>query len=75
MRILALSDVEEATLYEETMRAKIGNIDLIVSCGDLSIDYLSYISTVYGAPLFFVRGNHDQKISRDVEIGENLIIH
>ncbi|HEX3047980.1 MAG TPA: metallophosphoesterase, partial [Bacillota bacterium] len=35
-------------------------------------DYLSYISTVYGAPLFMVRGNHDGKKSDEDLFGENL---
>lgn len=72
MKILAIADVEEETLYEERMRLKIGPVDLIISCGDLSEDYLSYVSTVYGAPLFYVRGNHDQKITKAVSLGENL---
>jgi uncharacterized protein len=72
MRILALADVEEETMFEERMRLKIGSVDLIISCGDLSADYLSYVSTVYGAPLFFVRGNHDQNINRATAVGENL---
>lgn len=72
MRILAIADVEEETMYEERMRLKIGRVDLIISCGDLSEDYLSYVSTVYGAPLFYVRGNHDQAITRATAVGENL---
>jgi len=72
MKILAISDVEEKILYEETKREKIGAVDLIISCGDLKADYLSYISTVYGAPLFYVRGNHDKNLTEQVAVGENL---
>lgn len=72
MRILAIADSEEKVLYEETKREKIGDIDLIISCGDLHGDYLSCISTMYKAPLFFVRGNHDSKLLTDEPVGENL---
>jgi Icc-related predicted phosphoesterase len=72
MKILAISDVEEAVLYEETKRAKIGPVDMIISCGDLKESYLSYISTVYQAPLFYVRGNHDAKLDSGNPVGENL---
>ena len=69
MRILAVSDVEEDVLTETKT---IDGIDLIISCGDLNESYLSYLSTVYGAPLFFVRGNHDLAITPDIVVGENL---
>lgn len=72
MRILAVSDIEEAVLYEETKQAKIGKVDLVISCGDLKLSYLSYLSTVYQAPLFFVRGNHDGFITPESQFGENL---
>ncbi len=70
MRILAVSDIEEGLLAAETK--KIAGVDLIVSCGDLNESYLSYLSTIYGVPLFFVRGNHDQELTSDGPVGENL---
>ncbi len=70
MKILAVSDVESPMLAAETKR--LSGIDLIISCGDLNESYLSYLTTVYGAPLFFVRGNHDLAITPQVIIGENL---
>ena len=56
-----MSNAEEETLDEERMRVKIGPVDPIISGGDLSEDYLSYVSTIYGAPLFYVRGNHPER--------------
>lgn len=72
MRILAISDVEEAVLYEETKQQKLGPVDMVISCGDLKEAYLSYISTVFNAPLFYVRGNHDTQIDPRQPLGENL---
>lgn len=31
----------------------------MIGCGDLPADYLDVLSTIYAAPLLFVRGNHD----------------
>jgi Icc-related predicted phosphoesterase len=59
VRLLAVSDeVEPQLLDERTVEAQ-GHVDLVVGCGDLPADYLDALATVYGAPLIFVRGNHD----------------
>ena len=59
VRLLAVSDeVEPQLLDERTVEAQ-GRVDLVIGCGDLPADYLDAISTLYAAPLIFVRGNHD----------------
>jgi Icc-related predicted phosphoesterase len=59
LRLLAVSDEVEPQLVDERTVAAQGRIDLVVGCGDLPADYLDVLSTVYQAPLLFVRGNHD----------------
>ncbi len=59
MRLLAVSDEVEPQLLDERTVAAQGHVDLVIGCGDLPADYLDALSTVYGAPLVFVRGNHD----------------
>jgi uncharacterized protein len=59
LRLLAVSDEVEPQLVDERTVAAQGRIDLVVGCGDLPADYLDVLSTVYAAPLLFVRGNHD----------------
>jgi Icc-related predicted phosphoesterase len=61
IRILAVADEVEETLYGETL----GQLqpDLVVSCGDLPFDYLEYIVTVLSVPLLYVPGNHDPDLS------------
>lgn len=59
MTLLALSDVVNPKLYSPAIIELKDKIDLIVSCGDLPIYYLDFISTTLGKPLFFVCGNHD----------------
>lgn len=59
MRILAVSDEQEQSLYDYFQRERWGQIDLIVSCGDLPPNYLEFLVSVFDVPLFYVRGNHD----------------
>ena len=60
MRILTVSDKVEPVLYSPYIRERVGEIDLILACGDLPDYYLEYIVGVLDAPLFFVHGNHDK---------------
>lgn len=61
MRILAIGDVVDPVLADEIdpQRWQPGTVSAIVSCGDLPADYLTSLSERFGAPLFYVLGNHD----------------
>ena len=59
VRLLAVSDEVEPQLLDERTIAAQGRVDLVIGCGDLPADYLDGLCTLYGAPLLFVRGNHD----------------
>jgi hypothetical protein len=60
IRILAASDEREPGLEHEVNRAGIGAIDLVVGCGDLDPRWLAFLADAFGAPLVYVRGNHDR---------------
>lgn len=57
--MLAVSDEVEAQLIDERTVQAQGRVDVVIGCGDLPADYLDALATAYGAPLVFVRGNHD----------------
>ena len=59
MKILTVSDRVEPILYNQFEPDRFTNIDLILACGDLPPEYLSFLYARINAPLFFVRGNHD----------------
>jgi len=59
MRILAIADVAEPTLWERLNRSKLEGVDLIISCGDLPPAYLSFLTCFTSAPILYVHGNHD----------------
>lgn len=61
MRILAVSDIVDPVLYDRYDAAwwQSQHVDLIISCGDLPADYLSFLVSAFNVPLFYVPGNHD----------------
>lgn len=59
MNILTLSDTESAYLWDNERLREMTNIDLVISCGDLKAEYLSYLATFLHAPILYVHGNHD----------------
>jgi predicted phosphodiesterase len=56
-KILAVSDEIDEALYGPALEDV--RPDLVVSCGDLPLDYLEYLVTRLNAPLVYVPGNHD----------------
>jgi uncharacterized protein len=59
MKILTVSDHESKYLWEFFDREKFSDTDLVISCGDLDKEYLSFLVTMISAPLYYVPGNHD----------------
>lgn len=59
MKILALSDQVVESIYSADVRERFGDVDLLLSCGDLPYSYLEYVVTLLGVPAFYVHGNHD----------------
>ena len=64
MRILAVSDEESPALWEYYTPGKLKEYDLILSCGDLKADYLSFLVTMARCPVLYVHGNHDESYDR-----------
>jgi len=69
MRILAISDEVTDALYHPNFQQLTGDIDLLVSCGDLPYGYMDFIVTqARVARAVFVHGNHDKTmVSADGE--------
>jgi Icc-related predicted phosphoesterase len=60
IKLLAVSDEVVPWIHSAQLVERCGDVDVIVSCGDLPSEYLEYIATMLGKPCFYVRGNHDQ---------------
>lgn len=59
MKILLLADEESKYYWDFFDKEKLEGIDLIISCGDLAPQYLSFIATFAKVPVLYVHGNHD----------------
>jgi Icc-related predicted phosphoesterase len=64
MRILTVSDRVEPVLYDQFDPRQFEKVELILACGDLPPEYLSFLADRLNAPLYFVRGNHDLRHDR-----------
>lgn len=60
MKILLIADEESAYLWDYYQPGRLRDVDLILSCGDLKQEYLEFLVTMAGKPLYYVHGNHDK---------------
>ncbi|MGN1266816.1 MAG: metallophosphoesterase, partial [Dorea sp.] len=65
MKILVIADKEARYLWDYFEKSKLQGIDLIISCGDLDSEYLSFLATFTSAPVLYVHGNHDDKYEKN----------
>ena len=63
MKILLLSDLACPYLWDYYQPGRLKDYDLIISCGDLSANYLSFLVTMGRCPVLYVHGNHDWRYS------------
>lgn len=59
MKLLVLSDTESPFLWDYYKPGCLKEYDLIISCGDLKPEYLTFLVTMGRAPVVYVHGNHD----------------
>ncbi len=62
MNLLTVSDKECVRIYSPHIKMRFEDVDLALSCGDLSYYYLEYIISSLDIPLYYVRGNHANPI-------------
>ncbi len=60
MKILTISDEECPALWDYYQPGRLDGYDLILSCGDLNSNYLSFLVTMAKCPVLYVPGNHDR---------------
>lgn len=61
MKIMAIADEESKLLWDYFDKSYLEGIDLILSCGDLKPQYLSFLATFTTVPILYVHGNHDDR--------------
>lgn len=61
MKILCVSDYVDPLIYNQNVKEAFPDIDLILCAGDLPMDYVDFIVTVFNKPTYFIFGNHNLK--------------
>lgn len=73
IKILAVSDEETLRRYPlEEIKKNFRDVDFIISCGDLSNDYLDFLFTALNRELIYVNGNHVYNYDHDISFCQNL---
>lgn len=80
MRILFLSDEESKGYWDYFQKDDFKDIDLIISCGDLKAEYLSFLATMTSLPVLYVHGNHDDRYEKNppegcICIEDDIYVH
>ena len=73
MKILTISDKECPALWDYYTPGKLAEYDLILSCGDLKAEYLSFLVTMARCPVLYVHGNHDVRYAESPPEGCDCI--
>ncbi len=73
MKILAVSDEECAALWDSYVPGRLDEYELILACGDLKAEYLSFLVTMAHCPVLYVHGNHDTSYKEDPPEGCDCI--
>ncbi len=79
LRALVVSDHESEYIWDYFDASVFKGVDVIVSCGDLKAEYLSFLVTMIPAPLLYVRGNHDGRYEQNppegcIDLEENRLL-
>ena len=59
MTILCVSDHRDPIIYSSLVKERFGNVDVVLSAGDLELEYYGFIVSSLNKPLLFVFGNHN----------------
>lgn len=61
MKILCVADHIDPLVYSAAVKQRFADVDLVLSAGDLPMEYLGFISASLNKPILFVFGNHHLK--------------
>jgi Icc-related predicted phosphoesterase len=59
LKILCVSDFIDPLVYSSSIKERYHDVDLVLSAGDMPLDYLEFIVSSLDRPLLHVFGNHN----------------
>ncbi len=73
MKLLVVSDAISPLVYGKLDSASFSGVELVISCGDLPLNYLEYIISMLNVSCYFVPGNHDETYLENPPPGWNSL--
>lgn len=70
LKVLAVTDEVDPRIYSTSLRQRMGDVDFVVSCGDLPASYLEYLTDALHRDVYYVLGNHAEELVREGHRGE-----
>lgn len=70
LKVLAVTDEVDPRIYSTTVRDRMGDVDFVVSCGDVPATYLEYLTDALHKDVYYVLGNHAEELVREGRRGE-----
>lgn len=61
MRILCVADQVDPLVYSAAVKERFKDVEMVLSAGDLPMEYLGFIASSLNKPILFVFGNHNLK--------------
>ncbi len=61
MKILCIADHIDPLVYSTAVKQRFGHVDIVLSAGDLPMEYLGFVASSLNKPVGFVFGNHNLK--------------
>lgn len=70
LKVLAVTDEVDPRIYSTSLRERMGDVDFVISCGDLPASYLEYLTDALHRDVYYVLGNHAEELVREGNRGE-----
>lgn len=64
LQILAVSDEVDDRIYSSTVKQRMGDVDMVLGCGDVPATYLEFLADALRRPVYYVLGNHAEELTR-----------
>ena len=64
LRVLAVTDEVDQRIYSPSLRSRMGDVDMVISCGDVPATYLEFLADSLHREVYYVLGNHAEEITR-----------
>lgn len=61
MKILCISDNISPIIYSDKIKCRFPDVDMVLSAGDIDLEYYEFIISMLDKPLLFIFGNHNLK--------------